>query len=195
MMLRLTQNLLVMATILLVTLLSSCSSSPDPSLISDKPLSASAPITQPSAVTQKLYQLTSEYRRKHGRSQLTKHPLLVTLSLEHSRFLARENARGVGLRSICHKHFDTRNRFSENKIRYSLSENVVWTSENPELDPAEEMFRLLINSPSHRKALNSKISSIMGFAVVKSNGRYYATQLFGRKAPARMQQSPFVFSM
>ena len=130
-------------------------------------------------VSQRLIQLTHEHRSKLGLPKLASDTYLKSLAMEHSLYVAK-NHRGVGdIRSIAHAGVHQRSEVLRLRKGQALGENVAW-HDGYANSVGDQLFKTLMNSESHRKAIEQKNWEKMGISVSKGGNTFYATQLFTR---------------
>jgi len=128
-------------------------------------------------VAKELVALTNQYRKGLGVEVLSPDHLLKGLAMEHSVFLSYNHDGNANLAEIAHAGVYQRSDVALSQNHKEFSENVVW-AQTDRGEAAYKLFHTLINSESHRKAIEASSWDHMGISVVKKNGAYYATQLF-----------------
>ena len=115
--------------------------------------------------------LVNKHRKKQGLPAMEMHSAISKEAEQHSRNMA------VGHVGFGHSGFDERLRRLMKKIAGSNAgaENVAYGSRT-----AEEVVRMWLNSPGHRKNIQGNYN-LTGIGVVRGKGEIFYTQIFIRK--------------
>jgi len=145
-------------------------------------------------ISDQLFKLTNAHRAKLGRKALSPDTYIKKLAMEHATYLATKDSSSNNIKDFAHAGVQQRADVVRAKRTQLLGENVVWS--NSQVSTlSETMFKSLLSSKPHRKAIEQKNWKWMGISVAKGNYKnaYYAVQLFSRPyiKPAPMAQ--FVF--
>ena len=135
--------------------------------------------TDEAMVARELIALTNQHRQRIGKEALNPDFLLKGLAMEHSVYLAYNHSGGANLAEIAHAGVNQRSKVVLMRSNQLMGENVVWADADHS-KAAQILFETLMNSTQHRKAIEGSNWHKMGISVVKKNGAFYATQLFGR---------------
>lgn len=140
----------------------SCSSEQITEKSEDKPSN-----TQTQTITQEIFKLTNEHRKSIGKAPLQMNGYATQLAKEHTEYM-------ISKKRISHDLFKSRfNKLNEKVGAMSASENVAMGQKT-----AKQVMNSWLNSPGHRKNIESD-AKFIGIAAIKDGqGRYYFTQIF-----------------
>jgi len=133
-----------------------------------------------SQISHEMIRLTNQHRSKLGLSTLPSSQYLTNLASPHAQYLGhkvKSSYSNFGRES--HSGFSSRADQARAERNLLIGENVA-TINGYATNQAAQLFQTLLNSPPHRKAIETPHWSSVGVATYQKGDIYFSVQLFGR---------------